>query len=73
MQTPLDLSRHLNLIRMFQTKGEIRRIPDVAYNVFKSGFTAPDVTEGFTEVKEIQFTPKFVNNKEKMLFQQWTC
>ena len=72
MKTPLELARHLNLVRQNQTKGKVRRIPDVGYNVYKKNFQAPSKEEGFSEILEIDFVPEFQNSSDERLFRQWT-
>ena len=72
METDLQLAHHLNMVRMNQTDGEIRRIPDVGYNVYKKNYEEPKMTEGFKEIKKIKFVPKFDSKKDENLFKQWT-
>lgn len=72
MDTPIELAHHLNYFRQTQTKGEVRRIPDVGYNVYKKNFEAPTKAEGFSEILTISFDPKFDNKKDEELFKQWT-
>ena len=72
MKTPLELARHLNLVRQNQTKGQVRRIPDVGYHVYKKNFEAPTKTEGFSEIVEVDFVPKFDSSTDQRLFKQWT-
>ncbi|XP_052774383.1 uncharacterized protein F21D5.5-like isoform X2 [Mya arenaria] len=72
MATPLDLAHHLNYVRQIQTNARVRRIPDVGYNVYKKNYEAPTKAEGFTEIINIDFAPKFDSDKDKTLFLQWT-
>ncbi|GFS01631.1 bifunctional polynucleotide phosphatase/kinase [Elysia marginata] len=72
MQTPLDLAHHLNLYRQSQTKGEVRRVPDVGYNIFKKNFEEPSTSEGFTVVKKVEFKPRFDSSADEELFKKWT-
>lgn len=72
MQTPLELAHHLNLYRQSQTLGKIRRVPDVGYNVYKKNFEAPSISEGFTEVKKVDFKPRFDTGTDEELFKKWT-
>ena len=44
MSTSRELANHLNYFRM-KTVG-IRRVPEVAYNQYKSKFEAPSESEG---------------------------
>lgn len=72
MKTPLELAHHLNLVRQNQTEGQVRRIPDVGFHVYRKNFEAPTKTEGFSEIKEIDFIPDFDNKSDESLFRQWT-
>lgn len=71
-QTSKELAEHMNMFRQTQSAGKIRRVPAIGYNLFKSKFEAPDVAEGFTEVKKIDFIPNFKTEKDKELFMKWT-
>ena len=68
----LDLSHHLNMYRQTRSKGKQRRVPEVGYRVFEKNFQKPEMSEGFTEVKEIQFVPEFDSSEDEQLFRQWT-
>eukprot|EP01114_Cavostelium_apophysatum_P015100 TRINITY_DN404_c0_g1_i1.p1 TRINITY_DN404_c0_g1~~TRINITY_DN404_c0_g1_i1.p1 ORF type:complete len:539 (+),score=163.75 TRINITY_DN404_c0_g1_i1:1629-3245(+) len=71
--TDLDLAHHLNFYREKITNGAVRRIPDVGYNTFKSRFSEPSTeTEGWSEVRKIQWTPDFASEEHKKLFLQRT-
>lgn len=72
MKTPLELAHHLNLVRQNQTEGQVRRIPDVGFHVYRKNFEAPTKTEGFSEITEIDFIPDFDNKSDESLFRQWT-
>jgi len=70
-ETNEDLAYHLNYFR--EKIQNVRRIPDVGYNQFRSKFEEPTMKEGFDEVKKIQFVPDFQSNDHKSLFLQRTC
>lgn len=72
MNTPLELAKHLNYVRQNQTDGEVRRIPEVGYNVYKSGYSEPTKEEGFCEIVQIDFIPLFNSKRDEALFKQWT-
>jgi len=72
MSTQIELCHHLNYVRQNQTKSKVRRIPDVGYNVFKSQFAQPEVSEGFDEILTIDFVPKFDSEDDEKIFKQWT-
>lgn len=72
MSTSLELAHHLNLVRQNQTNGEVRRIPDVGYNVYKKNFEEPTKEEGFSEIEKISFIPRFDKKRDEEIFKQWT-
>lgn len=72
MQTPIELAHHLNMFRQRQSKDEVRRVPDVGYNIFKKDFAEPTIKEGFTEIVKVNFTPRFDDKADEELFQHWT-
>jgi len=69
---PTEVSHHLNYVRQNQTKGKVRRIPEVAYRTYEKNFEKPDISEGFAEVKSIGFVPHFDSEDDKEIFLQWT-
>ena len=71
-KTSLEVASHLNYFRQNQTKGEVRRIPMVAYRVYDKYFEPPTTGEGIAEVIEVDFSPKFDDLADKALFGQWT-
>jgi len=73
MQTTSDLVEHLNYVRVRETNGEVRRIPDVAYRSYNKNFSDPDKTEGFTEVRQVEFIPDFRGDATfETMWKQWT-
>ena len=72
LNTPPEVCKHLNFVRQNSTKGAVRRIPDVGFNVYKSKFSAPTVSEGFAEITEVDFYPIFDKHSYKDEFMQWT-
>lgn len=71
-QASKEVAEHMNQFRQAQSGGKIRRIPAIGYNLFKSKFETPDVSEGFSEIKKIDFLPNFKTDEDKELFLQWT-
>jgi len=61
-----ELNEHLNLFR--ERLVDVRRIPDVAYRSFDSKYEEPTKNEGFSEIYDINFVPKFKSEKDKELF-----
>ena len=72
MKTSWELSNHLNYMRQTYTESKVRRVPDVGYHVFKKNFEEPQSSEGFSEIKNIDFAPQFENKKHEKLFKHWT-
>ena len=73
MTTPPEVAHHLNEMRMVQTDGKVRRIPDVGYNVYNKNYAAPSTDEGFSEVVKFDFVPDFRGSKKsEALFKEWT-
>lgn len=72
MTTLIELCHHLNYVRQNQSKGTIRRIPDVGYNMYKSKQEEPNKAEGFTEIVQIDFCPEFESKEHERIFKQWT-
>eukprot|EP01080_Neovahlkampfia_damariscottae_P005881 gene5881-9709_t len=69
INTDIELVKHLNLFRE-RTKN-VRRIPDVAYNMFKKNFKKPDFEEGIQEIIEIDFVPEFDKKDEKYFIHRY--
>lgn len=72
MNTPIEIAHHLNMVRQNQTNGQVRRVPEVGYNVYKKNFQEPTKEEGFTEILKIGFVPVFDSSRDEQLFRQWT-
>jgi len=73
MQTDQETASHLNHVRVRETSGEVRRIPDVGYRMFNKNFQAPTASEGFSEVKQIDFVPDLRDDEKfKKMFLGWT-
>jgi len=70
--TPRDMCEHLNWLRVKRTKGETRRLPDVAFAVCNKKLTPPTLAEGFTEICACKFVPSFTATSEaaKLYFQR---
>ena len=73
MNTSKEMSHHLNMVRQNLTNGEVRRVPDVAYNMFNKNLEEPKKSEGFSEIVEIDFVPSFDSKKHETLFKEWTA
>eukprot|EP01125_Pyxidicula_operculata_P021644 TRINITY_DN845_c0_g4_i1.p1 TRINITY_DN845_c0_g4~~TRINITY_DN845_c0_g4_i1.p1 ORF type:complete len:419 (+),score=124.86 TRINITY_DN845_c0_g4_i1:858-2114(+) len=73
LKTPRDVAEHLNYVRVRETNGDVRRIPDVGYNTYNKNFEPPTKSEGFTEVIEVEFNPNFEGKPHlEKYFKHWT-
>ena len=55
VNTPLNLCKHLNDMRVEIGKGTIAKVPDIAYNVLNKKYTNPTLDEGFKKIYTIPF------------------
>jgi bifunctional polynucleotide phosphatase/kinase len=70
MDTPFDITRHLNLFR--EATAGVKRIPDVAFHTFKKHLVQPKVGEGFESVDVMPFKVSDDVPNVKTLFTYWT-
>ena len=70
-QATEDQARHMNIYRELVSNGVRKRVPALAYASYKSRFQRPQVSEGFKEIKLINFVPEFKSEGEKKLFMQY--
>jgi len=68
MALHMDKQRKTNTERTHLSK-HVGRIP--IFTFFKK-FQAPTTTEGFTEIKEVSFVGKFVNEADKKSFTSFS-
>lgn len=67
-----ELANHLNFYRERLSEGKRRRVPAVAFNMYKCRFEEPSKDEGFTEIATVKFVPDFENAQQRKWFQNWT-
>lgn len=70
METSRQVAEHNNFVRVKETEGSVRRIPAVAYNMYKKKFEEPTVKEGFTSVEMVPFLPTFATKQGEALYLQ---
>ena len=51
-----ELVKHLNIVRERKTGN--KRLPDVAFRMYRSRYERPEVTEGFQTIQSVPFKPK---------------
>ncbi|KAJ9450900.1 bifunctional polynucleotide phosphatase/kinase [Diplonema papillatum] len=67
-QASMELAQHLNMYREIVTKGAHPHVPGIAYNMYKGGFVAPSLQEGFTSITNVSFVPSFKSQDDENLF-----
>eukprot|EP01107_Rhizomastix_libera_P012407 TRINITY_DN3096_c0_g5_i1.p1 TRINITY_DN3096_c0_g5~~TRINITY_DN3096_c0_g5_i1.p1 ORF type:complete len:602 (-),score=205.24 TRINITY_DN3096_c0_g5_i1:130-1911(-) len=70
MQASEEMAHHLNYFRENITGGASPHVPGIGYNVFKKGYSDPQLTEGFTEIKKVNFVPEFASEADKIAFEK---
>eukprot|EP01102_Stenamoeba_stenopodia_P003221 TRINITY_DN13157_c0_g1_i1.p1 TRINITY_DN13157_c0_g1~~TRINITY_DN13157_c0_g1_i1.p1 ORF type:complete len:571 (+),score=178.41 TRINITY_DN13157_c0_g1_i1:42-1754(+) len=70
ISTSMELVSHLNSFR--ERVSGVKRIPSVAYNMYRSKFDKPSKSEGFEEVTEVPFIPHFKNDQQRAWFLERT-
>ena len=68
-KTSREICNHMNVFR--EVSGERKRVPDIAYNMYKSKYTQPSLQEGYDtilEIKDININIKIDNDIHNKLF-----
>lgn len=65
MDIPELLAKHLNNYRVQVSKGEVDRIPEVAYRIFNKKYEEPSKDEGIDEIEKVPFNFRIMGDKEK--------
>jgi len=65
-----DLALHMNLVRERSTNTP--RIPAIAYRIYYKNYSAPYESEGFTQIQNVKFVPRFPNANAVLNFYQRT-
>jgi len=71
-QTSVEMAKHMNIVREKKSKGTQARIPEMAYKMYTSSFTKPELAEGYEEIKQINFIPTFESQEDEELFYEYT-
>lgn len=70
MDTSREIAHHMNVFRERVTG--VKRIPEIAYNIYFKKYVEPRLDEGFTEVKHVAFSViPFEDKSKEWLFLQW--
>jgi len=70
MRTSLEHARHNELFREMTDKKH-QSISEMIFNMFKSKYAEPTVSEGFTEVVHVNFVPSFNEKNHEQIYQRY--
>jgi len=65
-----ELAHHMNLVRERTTNKA--RIPKIVYSIYYKNYEPPSESEGFTQIRNVKFIPKFSNGDDVLNFYQRT-
>jgi len=65
-----ELAEHLNMYRERLSRGQRAHVPAIGYNLFNKHYQEPTLSEGFSEIKKINFVASFDNDEARRLFYQ---
>ena len=54
--TPIEICKHNSYFRNYITDGKVNIIPNIVYNMMKKKYVKPELSEGFSEIDEIDFS-----------------
>lgn len=67
------LAEHLNIVRERGLGDNTRqRVPDIVYRLYYKDYTPPTEDEGFTEIINVKFVPRFIKPEDALHFLQRT-
>lgn len=66
------LAEHLNIVRERNIRQPKTRVPDIVYRKYYKEYTSPTESEGFTDIVNVKFVPKFSKPIDALHFLQWS-
>ena len=70
--TTKEHAHHNNAFReLTVTDSSYIKVKDMVFNMYKSKFNAPQLSEGFSEVVKVSFTPRFDTKEHETLYKQF--
>ncbi|TPX38221.1 hypothetical protein SmJEL517_g00200 [Synchytrium microbalum] len=63
------LCSHNNVFRA--CKGVAKLLPTIAFSSYASRYQAPTVSEGFTEIRNVNFVPRFESEADRQRYMLW--
>ncbi|XP_053277998.1 bifunctional polynucleotide phosphatase/kinase isoform X2 [Pleuronectes platessa] len=69
----LEQAKHNNKFReMAPSESKHAKVNDMIFHSYKKHFVAPALSEGFAEILQIHFVPKFKDSQSETLFRQFS-
>ncbi|CAN9511093.1 unnamed protein product [Ophioblennius macclurei] len=69
----LELAKHNNRFReMAPSETKHAKVSDIVFHSYKKHFEAPTLSEGFSEILQIHFVPKFKDSETEALYRQFS-
>ncbi len=70
--TSLSQAKHNNRYReITRTDSNYARVSDMVFNMYKSKFCEPTVSEGFAEVVQVKIAPIFEDKEKEQLYKMF--
>ncbi len=70
--TSLAHAKHNNRFRELTLKdSSYKKVTDLVFNIYKSRFSEPEVSEGLEEIVQVPFTPRFTDEKLAAMYRQF--
>ena len=70
--TSIAHAKHNNRFREITQKGGGHaKVNDLAFNMYKSKFCEPTLSEGFTEIVKAEIAPAFRDKKKEQLYKMF--
>jgi bifunctional polynucleotide phosphatase/kinase len=67
------LAQHLNIVRERGSGENVRqRVPEIVYRLYYKDYVPPSEDEGFTEIVNVKFVPRFLKPEDALHFLQRT-
>ena len=72
LQRAFPHAKHNNKFRELTVRdSSYKKVNDLAFNMYKSKFTEPEMTEGFSQIVKITVNPSFDSDKLATLYRQF--
>ena len=75
LDSNIDLAKHLNNVRHIYSGGEIPKINDIVYNIYKKNYREPSKSERFDKIENVEFEfdiAKLDDPLWRKIFTRWS-